>query len=45
MQDIIDLNGIKNANRLFVGQELLIPGYGIQPTPKPTKTAKVKRRR
>jgi len=38
VQDIIDLNDIKNPNRLFVGQELLIPGYGVQPTPKPTKT-------
>jgi LysM repeat protein len=40
VQDIISLNGIKNANRLQVGQELLIPGYGIQPTPKPTKPPK-----
>ncbi len=39
-QDIIDLNGIKNPNRIAVGQELLIPGYGIQPTPKPTKPPK-----
>ncbi|HEY7025036.1 MAG TPA: LysM domain-containing protein [Candidatus Limnocylindrales bacterium] len=37
VQDIIDLNGIKNPNRLQVGQELLIPGYGVQPTPKPSK--------
>ena len=28
VEDIIELNDIKNANRLFVGQELLIPGYG-----------------
>ena len=40
VQDIIDLNGIKNANRLQVGQELLIPSYGVQPTPKPTKPPK-----
>ncbi len=40
VQDIIDLNGIKNANKISVGQELLIPGYGVQPTPKPTKTPK-----
>ena len=39
-QDIIDLNGITNANKIAVGQELLIPGYGIQPTPKPTKPPK-----
>jgi LysM repeat protein len=38
VQDIIDLNEIKNPNKLFVGQELLIPGYGVQPTPKPSKT-------
>jgi LysM repeat protein len=37
-QDIIDLNGITNPNRIAVGQALLIPGYGIQPTPKPPKT-------
>ena len=36
VQDIIDLNDIKNPNRLFVGQELLIPGYG---TPPPTTEA------
>ena len=37
VDDIIELNDIKNANRLFVGQELLIPGYG---TPPPEKTKK-----
>ena len=40
VQDIIDLNGITNPNLLQVGQQLLIPGYGIQPTPKPTKPPK-----
>ena len=40
VQDIIDLNGIKNPDRIAVGQELLIPGYGVQPTPKPTKSPK-----
>jgi LysM repeat protein len=37
IQDILDLNGLKNANRIFVGQQLLIPGYG---TPPPTKKPK-----
>lgn len=37
VQDIMDLNNIKNPNRIFVGQQLLIPGYGISPTAKPTK--------
>jgi flagellar basal body-associated protein FliL len=40
VQDIIDLNNIKNPNNIQVGQELLIPGYGVQPTPKPTKKPK-----
>jgi LysM repeat protein len=40
VQDIIDLNNIKNPNRIQVGQEILIPGYGVQPTPKPEKTPK-----
>lgn len=40
VQDIIDLNNITNPNRIAVGQELLIPGYGVQPTPKPTKKPK-----
>ena len=40
IQDVMDLNGITNPNRIQVGQELLIPGYGIQPTPKPTKPPK-----
>lgn len=40
VQDIMDLNGITNPNRLSVGQQLLIPGYGVQPTPKPTKPPK-----
>ena len=39
VQDIIDLNDIKNPNRIFVGQELLIPGYGVTHA-KPTKPPK-----
>lgn len=42
VQDIIDLNGLKNPNTIEPGQELLIPGYGVQPTPKPTKPPKKK---
>lgn len=34
VNDIIELNAIKNPNRLLVGQQLLIPGYGVPP---PTK--------
>jgi LysM repeat protein len=40
IQDIMDLNGITNPNKIFVGEQLQIPGYGIQPTPKPTKKPK-----
>lgn len=40
VQDIIDLNNLKNPNNIQVGQQLLIPGYGVQPTPKPTKKPK-----
>jgi LysM repeat protein len=40
VQDIIDLNNLKNPNNIQPGQELLIPGYGVQPTPKPTKSPK-----
>ena len=35
--DIIELNGINNPNRIQVGQELQIPGYGVPPTPRPTR--------
>jgi len=38
MQDIMDLNNISNPNKIYVGEQLLIPGYGVQPTPKPRKT-------
>jgi LysM repeat protein len=35
-EDIVALNGLKAPKyRIFPGQELLIPGYGTQPTPKP----------
>ncbi|HEY5519174.1 MAG TPA: LysM domain-containing protein [Candidatus Limnocylindrales bacterium] len=40
VQDIINLNNISNPNKIFVGEQLLIPGYGVQPTPKPHKTPK-----
>lgn len=35
VQDIVALNDIKNPNRIRPGQELLIPGYGHQPSPSP----------
>jgi LysM repeat protein len=35
VEDIVALNDIKNPNRIRVGQELLIPGYGHQPSPSP----------
>lgn len=35
VDDIITLNNLRNPNRLQVGQELLIPGYGVQPTTEP----------
>ena len=35
-EDIVALNKLKPPKyRIFPGQELLIPGYGVQPTPKP----------
>lgn len=33
--DIVALNDIVNQNRIRIGQELLIPGYGIRPSPTP----------
>ena len=36
-EDIVGLNDLKPPKyRIFVGQELLIPGYGQPPTPKPS---------
>jgi len=35
VEDIVALNDITNPNRIRVGQELLIPGYGHQPSPSP----------
>ncbi len=35
VEDIVALNDIKNPNRIRPGQELLIPGYGHQPSPSP----------
>ena len=40
IQDVMALNNITNPNKIYVGQELLIPGYGVQPTPKPGKSPK-----
>ena len=35
LDDIVELNDIANPNRIQVGQELLIPGYGVRPTSAP----------
>jgi LysM repeat protein len=35
IEDILALNDIKNPNRIRAGRELLIPGYGIRPSPSP----------
>lgn len=35
IQDILALNDIKNPDRIHPGRELLIPGYGIRPSPSP----------
>jgi LysM repeat protein len=35
VEDIVALNDIKNPNRIRVGRELLIPGYGHRPSPSP----------
>jgi len=35
VEDIVALNGIQNPNRIRAGRELLIPGYGHQPSPSP----------
>lgn len=37
VQDILDLNGMTNPNKIQVGQQLLIPGYGNPPPTKPPK--------
>ena len=37
VEDIVALNDIQNPNRIREGRELLIPGYGVKPTPKPTR--------
>ncbi len=37
LQDVMALNNITNPNKIFVGEQLLIPGYGIPP---PTKKPK-----
>ena len=37
VEDIIELNDIRNPNRIRVGQEILIPGYGVIPTPRPRR--------
>lgn len=35
VEDIVALNDISNPNKIRVGQELLIPGDGIRPSPTP----------
>ena len=35
LEDIVALNDISNPNRIRIGQEILIPGYGTIPTPRP----------
>ena len=35
VEDILALNDIQNPNRIRAGRELLIPGYGIRPSPSP----------
>jgi len=40
LQDVMELNGITNPNKISVGQEILIPGYGHLPPTKAPKTPK-----
>jgi LysM repeat protein len=35
VEDVLAINDIANPNRIQVGQEILIPGYGVPPTPRP----------
>lgn len=35
--DILAINDIPNPNRIQIGQEILIPGYGVAPTPRPRR--------
>jgi len=35
LEDVLALNDIRNPNRIQVGQEILIPGYGVQPSEAP----------
>lgn len=35
VEEIIELNDIQNPNNIRLGRELLIPGYGIRPSPSP----------
>jgi LysM repeat protein len=35
VEDILAINDIPNPNRIRVGQEILIPGYGVPPTERP----------
>ena len=37
VEDILAINDIPNPNRIQVGQEILIPGYGVQPTQRPRR--------
>lgn len=35
LEDIVALNDIRNPDRIHPGRELLIPGYGVRPSPSP----------
>ena len=35
VEEIVALNDIRNPDNIRVGRELLIPGYGIRPSPSP----------
>lgn len=37
LEDVLTLNEIRNPNRIQVGQEIQIPGYGVIPTPRPRR--------
>jgi hypothetical protein len=37
LDDVLALNEIRNPNRIQVGQEILIPGYGVAPTRRPRR--------
>jgi spore germination protein len=35
VEEIIELNDIRNPDRIRVGRELLIPGHGVRPSDAP----------